>query len=93
MRSYWSRVDPYSTMTSVLIRREETQRHSHARGTCHVMIEAEIEVLQLQGGAKSTSNWCPLKNGKCGHSHRHSQREVYVQIHTQEESHVMTDDE
>ena len=39
---------PCITMTGVLMRREETQRHRCIWGECHVMMEPEIEVLQLQ---------------------------------------------
>lgn len=42
-------MSPKTMYTAVLIRRgEETKRHSHRRGKCHVMTETEIEVLQPQ---------------------------------------------
>lgn len=61
MMSYWSRVDPESSMTGVLIRsREETQRHRHTRGEAtHVRTEAAIS----QGMPRVTNRHQNLREG------------------------------
>lgn len=35
-------------MTGVLMRRDMTQRERHTQGECHVMMEVDIGVIQLQ---------------------------------------------